>query len=262
MDGKVWVCFVLFSIAGAKKNDREVILDINKLTAYVGETGLQIRCHVEGKTVVSPTWMIMEFAGFQSKSPMLYLFRKDQKDVIEWGEEFNVTQLQDHINVTGHLEGTKSFLQLDFNKVACGDGGRYTCSYGGLDKHGRLRKFSMSGDFIAQTIDGGPPKLTIDTKVVKMYDSLKVSPGEKIHLVCEGDVGKPRIPIFWLLDEVPKPQRLLGEKDGVRQGLQIIPDDSLCSFKSESHLYFEMKKSLMVVTCKIAFRTASIFLHP
>lgn len=101
---------------------------------------------------MSPTWMIMEFAGFQSKSPMLYLFRKDQKDVIEWGEEFNVTQLQDHINVTGHLEGTKSFLQLDFNKVACGDGGRYTCSYGGLDKHGRLRKYSMSGDFIAQSL--------------------------------------------------------------------------------------------------------------
>lgn len=80
----------------------------------------------------------------------------------------------------------------------------------------RITDMWLYDSFVA--IDGGPPKLTIDTKVVKMYDSLKVSPGEKIHLVCEGDVGKPRIPIFWLLDEVPKPQRLLGEKDGVKQG--------------------------------------------
>ena len=80
----------------------------------------------------------------------------------------------------------------------------------------RITDMWLYDSFVA--IDGGPPKLTIDTKVVKIYDSLKVSPGEKIHLVCEGDVGKPRIPIFWLLDEVPKPQRLLGEKDGVRQG--------------------------------------------
>lgn len=96
--------------------------------------------------------MIIEFAGFQSKRPMLYLFKKGESETIEWGQEFNVTQLQSHIAVTGQLKGSQSFLQLDFSHVACGDGGRYTCSYGGLDKQGKLRKFSMSGDFIAQSL--------------------------------------------------------------------------------------------------------------
>lgn len=94
----------------------------------------------------------MEFAGFQSKRPMLYLFKKGERETIEWGQEFNVTQLQSHIAVTGQLKGSHSFLQLDFSHVACEDGGRYTCSYGGLDKQGKLRKFSMSGDFIAQSL--------------------------------------------------------------------------------------------------------------
>lgn len=30
MDGKVWVCFVLFSIAGAKKNDRGKWVQLSK----------------------------------------------------------------------------------------------------------------------------------------------------------------------------------------------------------------------------------------
>ena len=30
MDGKVWVCFVLFSIAGAKKNDRGKLVQLSK----------------------------------------------------------------------------------------------------------------------------------------------------------------------------------------------------------------------------------------
>lgn len=262
MDYKLVVFLVFISLAIAKKEEREVVLDINKLSAFVGETGLQIRCHAEGKTIVKPTWMIMEFAGFQSKRPMLYLFKKGERETIEWGQEFNVTQLQSHIAVTGQLKGSHSCLQLDFSHVACEDGGRYTCSYGGLDKQGKLRKFSMSGDFIAQTIDGGPPQVTINGKVAKSFESLKVSPGEKIHLVCEGDVGKPRIPVFWILDEISKPQRVLDEKDGVKQGLLIIPDDNLCSFRSRVHLYYEMTNNMVVMTCKIAFRQVHIILHP
>ncbi|XP_061166038.1 uncharacterized protein LOC133174962 [Saccostrea echinata] len=240
----------------------EVSLDINKLTAYIGETGLQIRCHADGKSVVRPTWMSIEFAGFQSQRPMVYLFRKDGEDVLEWGEEFNVTRLQSHITATGHLEGSKSFLQLDFSHVMCEDGGRYTCIYAGLDDQGKLRKFSMAGDFVAKAIDGGPPKVTLNGKLVKSFDSIKVSPGDKLHLVCEGDVGKPRIPILWLLNELPKPQRVLGKKDGVKQGLQIIPDDNLCSFRSIVHLYYEMGNSMAILSCKIAFRKVNIFLHP
>lgn len=130
----------------------EVDLTINKLTAFVGESGLQIRCQPNGKTIVNPVWMIIEFEGFQSRRPMVYLFGKDGKDVLEWGEEFNVTHLQSHITATGHLEGIQSFLQLDFSHVVCGDGGRYTCSYGGFDKMGKLRKFSTSGDFVTKSL--------------------------------------------------------------------------------------------------------------
>jgi hypothetical protein len=96
--------------------------------------------------------MIMEFKGFERQRPMVYLFRKDGKDVLEWGEEFNVTNLQSHITVRGHLKGTQSFLQLDFSRIVCGDGGRYTCSYGGFDKMGRVRKFSTSGDFVTKSV--------------------------------------------------------------------------------------------------------------
>jgi hypothetical protein len=84
----------------------------------------------------------------------------------------------------------------------------------------RLLTCYVSNFFVA--IDGSPPKVSINGRVAKQYDSIKVSPGEKIHLVCEGDVGKPRIPIFWLLNEIPKPARLLGEKDGVKQGEKMF----------------------------------------
>lgn len=80
----------------------------------------------------------------------------------------------------------------------------------------RLLTCCVSNSFVA--IDGGPPQVTVNDKVTKSFESLKVSPGEKIHFVCEGDVGKPRIPVFWILDEIPKPQRVLDEKDGVKQG--------------------------------------------
>lgn len=45
-------------------------------------------------------------------------------------------------------------------------------------------------------------------------------------------------------------------------GLSIIPDDNLCSFRSRVHLYYEMKNSMAIITCKIAFRQVHIFLHP
>ncbi|XP_062607912.1 uncharacterized protein LOC134269723 [Saccostrea cucullata] len=261
MDLRYFTVLILWGCANAK-GPREVVLDINKLTAYIGEPGLQIRCHADGKRVVKPTWMSIEFNGFQSQRPMVYLFRKDDKDVIEWGQEFNVTRLQSHIKVTGHLEQSISFLQLDFSHVMCGDGGRYTCSYAGLDKQGKLRTFSMAGDFVAKAMDGGPPKVTLNGKLVKSFDSIKASPGDKLHFVCEGDVGKPRIPILWFLNELLKPQRVLGKKDGVRQGLQIISEDNLCSFRSSVHLDYEMGSSMTILSCKIAFRNVNIFLHP
>lgn len=92
--------------------------------------------------------MIIEFVGFQLNCLMLYLFKKGESEIIEWGQEFNVIQFQSYIVVIGQLKGFQFFLQLDFSYVVCGDGGWYMCLYGGFDKQGKFRKFFMFGDFI------------------------------------------------------------------------------------------------------------------
>lgn len=122
------------------------------LSAYIGESGLHIRCESPGNVITEPEWIAVMIEGQRYQSPLAYMMKtiNSTKEVFEWSEEFNVSTLQNRVVYSGNLGNRNSFMELEFKEIRCEDSGRYTCLLNGLDKWGNITQFSTSGDFVVK----------------------------------------------------------------------------------------------------------------
>lgn len=94
--------------------------------------------------------MTILLEGHFYERPLVNMVRTpNNSHTFEWGDEFNVTDLQQRMTVNGSLEGL-AFLELDIYYAKIEDGGRYTCNYGGLDVNNHMLEFHESEDFFVQ----------------------------------------------------------------------------------------------------------------
>lgn len=128
----------------------DVAININHPFAYIGDGGIRIRCEAIGTKIRKPEWMTILLEGHFYERPLVNMVRTPSNShTFEWGDEFNVTDLQQRMTVNGSLEGLV-FLELDIYSAKIEDGGRYTCNYGGLDVNNHMLEFHESGDFFVQ----------------------------------------------------------------------------------------------------------------
>lgn len=122
------------------------------LSAYIGESGLHIRCESPGNVITEPEWIAVMIEGQRYQSPLAYMMKtiNSTKEVFEWSEEFNVSTLQNRVVYSGNLGNRNPFMELEFKEIRCEDSGRYTCLLNGLDKWGNITQFSTSGDFVVK----------------------------------------------------------------------------------------------------------------
>lgn len=128
----------------------DVAININHPFAYIGDGGIRIRCEAIGTKIREPEWMTILLEGHFYERPLVNMVRTpNNSHTFEWGDEFNVTDLQQRMTVNGSLEGL-AFLELDIYYAKIEDGGRYTCNYGGLDVNNHMLEFHESEDFFVQ----------------------------------------------------------------------------------------------------------------
>lgn len=128
----------------------DVAININHPFAYIGDGGIRIRCEAIGTKIREPEWMTILLEGHFYERPLVNMVRTPSNShTFEWGDEFNVTDLQQRMTANGSLEGLV-FLELDIYSAKIEDGGRYTCNYGGLDVNNHMLEFHESEDFFVQ----------------------------------------------------------------------------------------------------------------
>lgn len=130
----------------------DVLITINMLSAYIGESGLRIRCESPGNVIKDPKWLSIMIEGHRYQSPLAYMFKtlNGSRNVFEWSDEFNITDLQKRIAYTGDISSSNTFMELEFKEIRCEDSGRYTCLFNGLDSTGNITQYYSSGDFVVK----------------------------------------------------------------------------------------------------------------
>ncbi|XP_078318188.1 uncharacterized protein LOC111120218 [Crassostrea virginica] len=251
------------NITGALTPNRDVLITINMLSAYIGESGLRIRCESPGNVIKDPKWLSIMIEGHRYQSPLAYMFKtiNGSRNVFEWSDEFNITDLQKRIAYSGGLSSNNTFMELEFKEIRCEDSGRYTCLFNGLDSTGNVTQYYSSGDFVVKSLNGQPSIKDSKDHIVPNNTVYHLTPGDNVMFTCEGVTGKPRIPILWM-ESNGTAEKVLKDADGVAAGLEIIPDDDLCRFHSQVHLYYTMPSTPVTLKCKIAFSTTQIVLLP
>lgn len=131
----------------------DVVITINKLSAYVGESGLRVRCESPGNVIKTPEWISIMIEGHMYQRPLAYMFKSvnSTKSTFEWSGEFNITDLDNRIAYSGNLLSHNSYMELEFKEIKCEDSGRYTCLFNGLNSNGNVTQYISSGDFIVKS---------------------------------------------------------------------------------------------------------------
>ncbi|XP_062607913.1 uncharacterized protein LOC134269725 [Saccostrea cucullata] len=248
---------------GVLTPNKDILITINKLSAYIGESGVRVRCESPGNVITDPKWISVMVEGLKYQSPLANMFRpiNSTKGMFEWSDEFNITDLQNRVMYSGSLTGANPYMELEFKEIKCEDSGRYTCILNGLDSTGNLTQFSSSADFIVKSLNGEPTIKDKHDQVVSNNTVLHKRPGGFIFFNCEGATGKPKIPIIWT-ESNRTTERVLKERDGAVSGLEIIPDDDLCRFHSQLHLYYIVPDKPVTLKCKIAFSVSIVHIIP
>lgn len=128
----------------------DIAINVNKPFAYIGDNDIKIRCEAKGTKIVNPQWLTILLEGHSYERPIVNMIKTtNTHHIYEWGDEFNVTDLQQRMTINGSLEGLV-FLQLDIHNAKIDDSGRYTCNYVGYDVDGKLLEFHESKDFFVQ----------------------------------------------------------------------------------------------------------------
>ena len=104
-----------------------------------------------GNKIKEPEWMTILLEGHFYERPLINMVRTQGTTghAFEWGDEFNITDLQQRMTLNGSMEGLV-FLELEIHYAKIEDGGRYTCNYGGLDSNNQMMEFHESEDFFVQ----------------------------------------------------------------------------------------------------------------
>lgn len=141
---------IIFIYSSKRSLYLDVAININHPFAYIGDGGIRIRCEAIGTKIRKAEWMTILLEGHFYERPLVNMVRTpNNSHTFEWGDEFNVTDLQQRMAVNGSLEGL-AFLVLDIYSAKIEDGGRYTCNYGGLDANNHMLEFHESEDFFVQ----------------------------------------------------------------------------------------------------------------
>ncbi|XP_061166039.1 uncharacterized protein LOC133174963 [Saccostrea echinata] len=248
---------------GVLNPNKDILITINKLSAYIGESGVRLRCESPGNVIIDPKWISIMVEGVKYQSPLANMFRpiNSTRGLFEWSDEFNITDLQNRVMYSGSLTAANPYMELEFKEIKCEDSGRYTCILNGLDSTGNLTQFSSSADFIVKSLNGEPTIKDKQDRVVPNNTALHIRTGGFIYFNCEGVTGKPKIPIVWT-ESNGTTERVLKEGDGAVSGLEIIPDDDLCRFHSQVHLYYIVPDKPVTITCKIAFSVTMVHIIP
>lgn len=181
-------------------------------------------------------------------------------DEFEWGSMYRNEAERIHLNGSVN-DADQAFLRLDFDYVKCGDEARYQCVIEGYDRNGTFRKYKTSEEMLVYSIHG-KPKITLQSNRVE-NNEIEEIPGKELTLNCEGSVGKPAAPLYWLRYDPDSKTYQRETNLVVGEASLTLPLNDLCRYHRNQTLKYTTRLSEpeMMFKCQLGYYEQIFIIH-